>query len=225
MTDQFGNDHGDAHSLPPAQIDVLLPHVFSDDGAADFDLTGLNGQEVALDPDSLERVGADELARLGAAPVRCADGSLRVLVSDPTGERAAAVREHFPTEVPLAVVTQPTLSRVLEAANMSAATQPAESLAPAWADTFERVVGLFDDEAGRLQSLRQKLQQLGTHMSEREQRLQQLEDELARMRVEHLRDQETIGRLRHDLAERDGRLSRAADKAQELDAIIRGGGS
>ena len=88
--------------------------------------------------------------------------------------------------------------------------------------SFERVLGLFDEEAGRFQALRRKLQQLGGQMSEREQRLQQLETEVARLRAERQHDQVTIGRLQHELSDRDGRLERAATKAQELAAIIDG---
>ena len=95
--------------------------------------------------------------------------------------------------------------------------------AAAWGQGFARVLGLFDDEAVRLQALREKIQQVGAQMSARERRLQQLEAELAQAGVERLRDQETIERLQHELAERDGRLHRAGTKARELSAIIDGG--
>lgn len=185
----------------------------------------LDEEPLDVDGPSAARVGADELVRLAAVPVRCGDGSLRVVVSTTTEERIAAVREHFSTEVALGVVTPTTLDRLLDAARTTA-TPPAEAPVPTdnLHQSFERVLNLFDEEAGRFQVLRQKLQQLAGQMSEREQRLHQLEEELARVRGERQRDQMTIERLRNDLHDRDGRLERAAAKAQELAAIIRGSG-
>ena len=190
----------------------------------------LDEEPLDVDGPSAARVGADELVRLGAVPVRCGDGSLRVVVSGTTDERIAAVREHFSTEVAVGVVTPATLDRLLDAARTTT-KPPAEApiaAAPAPTDNlhqnFERVLNLFDEETGRFQVLRQKLQQLAGQMSEREQRLTQLEEELARARVERQHDQMTIEQLRNDLHDRDGRLERAAAKAQELAAIIRGSG-
>jgi predicted nucleic acid-binding Zn-ribbon protein len=60
-------------------------------------------------------------------------------------------------------------------------------------------------------------------MAAREQRVQELETELQRMRVERLRDQEAVERLRHDLTDRNNRLERALTKTHELAAIIQGG--
>jgi predicted nucleic acid-binding Zn-ribbon protein len=60
-------------------------------------------------------------------------------------------------------------------------------------------------------------------MAAREQRVQELETELQRMRVERLRDQEAVDRLRHELADRNNRLERAMVKMQELAAIVSGG--
>jgi hypothetical protein len=186
----------------------------------------LDEEPLDVDGPSAARVGADELARLDAVPVRCGDGSLRVVVSETTDERIAAVREHFSTEVALGVVTPATLDRLLDAARTTG-TPPTPADAPERKENLnqnlERVLNLFDEEAGRFQVLRQKLQQLASQMSEREQRLQQVEQELARMTVERQHDQMTIERLRNDLHDRDGRLERAAAKAQELGAIIRGG--
>jgi septal ring factor EnvC (AmiA/AmiB activator) len=151
-------------------------------------------------------------------------------VATTTDERIAAVREHFSNEVGLGVVTPATLDRLLDAARKTATPPPAdtpartENTAVNLHQSFERVLNLFDEEAGRFQVLRQKLQQLASHMSEREQRLHQLEEELGRVTGERQRDQMTIERLRNDLHDRDGRLERAAAKAQELAAIIRGSG-
>jgi Type II secretion system (T2SS), protein E, N-terminal domain len=193
--------------------------------AQDRGLPHLDGEALDLDAPSVARVGPDELARLGAVPVRRADGSLRVVVAETTSERIAAVREHFSTEVALGLVTASTLERLLDAARTPAASADAEAGTGSLGETFERVLSLFDEEAGRFQVLRQRVQQLGSQTSEREHRLQQLEAELVRIRVEREQDQVTIERLRNDLAERERRLDRADTKVQELAAIIRGSAS
>jgi chromosome segregation ATPase len=99
----------------------------------------------------------------------------------------------------------------------------AAAAAPVWGRSLERVLNAFDTEATRLQDLRTKLQELGGEMAAREKRVQELETELQRVRLERLRDQEAADRLRHDLADRNNRLERALSKTQELAAIIQGG--
>ena len=64
---------------------------------------------------------------------------------------------------------------------------------------------------------------VGGEMAAREQRVQELETELQRIRVERLRDQESVDRLKHELADRNSRLERALSKTQELAAIMQGG--
>jgi MshEN domain len=178
----------------------------------------LEDERLIVDLKSVARVGIEDVRRLGAVPVRCEDGSLCIALAQPADERFAAVREHFSTDTSIGIVSQEALARLLEAADA-----PVSQVAP-WRHTFQRVVELFDAEASRVQTLRAKVDQLGAHMSQRELRLEQLETELAQARVDRLRDQETIERLRHDLADRDGRLDRARTKALELGAIIDGGG-
>ena len=176
-------------------------------------------------------MGGEELARIGAAPVRCEDGNVRVVLADATPERIAGIREHFSGAVAIGVVKASTLASLLDAASMSVATagntdavaSGAAAAAPVWGRTLERVLGLVDTETTRLQELRGKMQELGGEMAAREQRVQELETELQRMRVERLRDREMVDRLRHELADRDNRLDRALTKMQELAAIITGG--
>lgn len=182
----------------------------------------LDDEPLVVDTESASRVGGEELARLAAAPVRCADGRVRVIVAEATAERIAAVREHFSSGVEIGVVTPAKLAPLLDGASLAVASGAAAA-APVWGRTLERVLSLFDDEAVRLQGLRQKLQELGGEMTARERRLQELETELEQKRVERLRDQEMIDRLRHELADRNGRLERALAKTQELAAIIQGG--
>ncbi len=201
--------------------------------ARSWELAYLDDEPLVIDGESATRVGGEELARIGAAPVRCGDGSVRVVLADATPERIAGIREHFSGSIGIGVVTPSTLAFLLDAASMSvasAATPVADSVtsgaaaaAPVWGRTLERVLGLFDTEATRLQELRGKLQELGGEMAAREQRVQELETELQRIRVERLRDQEAVDRLRHELADRNGRLERALTKTQELTAIIQGG--
>jgi hypothetical protein len=202
--------------------------------AQSWDLRYLDDEAVLIDSDSAARVGGEELSRIGAAPVRCEDGSVRVVLADATPERIAAIREHFSGSLDIAVVTVSKLASLLDAASIAVASGPetmtsdavtsgAAAAAPVWGRTLERVLGLFDTEATRLQELRGKLQELGGEMAAREGRVQELETELQQIRVERLRDQEAVDRLRHELSDRDSRLERALSKTQELAAIIQGG--
>jgi hypothetical protein len=183
-----------------------------------------------VDGESASRVGGEELARIGAAPVRCDDGNVRVVLADATPERIAGIREHFSGGIEIGVVTPSMLASLLDAATISVASNAVDNVAsgaataaPVWGRTLERVLGLFDTEALRLQELRGKLQELGGEMAARESRVQELETALQRSRVERLREQEMVDRLRHELADRNDRLERALVKMQELAAIIQGG--
>jgi hypothetical protein len=198
--------------------------------ARSWELPYLDDEPVLIDSESAARVGGEELARIGAAPVRCVDGNLRVVLADATPERIAGIREHFSGAVDIGVVKTSTLASLLDAASMatvSSGTDPvtngAAAAAPVWGRSLERVLTAFDTEATRLQDLRGKLQELGGEMAAREGRVQELETELQRMRVERLRDQEAVERLRHDLTDRNNRLERALAKTHELAAIIQGG--
>lgn len=198
--------------------------------ARSWELAYLDDQPLLIDGESATRVGGEELARIGAAPVRCADGRIRVALSDATPERIAGIREHFSGAIEIGVVKTSTLGSLLDAASMAVASTGADAIAtgaaaaaPVWGRSLERVLTLFDSEATRLQELRGKLQELGGEMAARENRVQELETELQRIRVERLRDQEAVDRLRHELSDRNSRLERALTKTQELAAIIQGG--
>ena len=200
------------------------------DTARSWELRYLEDDALVVDGESANRVGGEELARIGAAPVRCGDGNVRVVLADATPERIAGIREHFSGGIEIGVVTPSTLASLLDAATISVASNGtdnvasgAATVAPVWGRTLERVLGLFDTEALRLQELRGKLQELGGEMAAREARVQELETELQRIRVERLRDQESVDRLKHELADRNSRLERALSKTQELAAIIQGG--
>ena len=198
--------------------------------ARSWELPYLDDEPLLIDSESAARVGGEELARIGAAPVRCGDGNVRVVLADATPERIAGIREHFSGAVDIGVVKTSTLASLLDAASMAAVssvtdqvTNGAAAAAPVWGRSLERVLTAFDTEATRLQDLRGKLQELGGEMAAREQRVQELETELQRMRVERLRDQEAVDRLRHELSDRNNRLERALSKTHELAAIIQGG--
>ena len=198
--------------------------------ARSWELPYLDDEPLLIDSESATRVGGEELARIGAAPVRCGDGNVRVVLADATPERIAGIREHFSGAVDIGVVKASTLASLLDAASMTVASSGTDSVtmgaaaaAPVWGRSLERVLTAFDTEATRLQDLRNKLQELGGEMAAREQRVQELETELQRIRVERLRDQEKVDRLRHDLGDRNSRLERALTKTQELAAIIQGG--
>jgi hypothetical protein len=209
---------------PADERNVALSTAYS------WELPYLDDEPLLIDSESAVRVGGEELARIGAAPVRCADGSVRVALADATPERIAGIREHFSGAVEIGVVKTSTLASLLDAASMSVAASGTDSIAsgaaaaaPVWGRSLERVLSLFDTEATRLQDLRGKLQELGGEMAAREQRVGELEIELQRIRLERLRDQEAVDRLRHELADRNSRLERALEKTQELAAIIQGG--
>jgi hypothetical protein len=198
--------------------------------ARSWELPYLDDEPLLIDSESATRVGGEELARIGAAPVRCGDGSVRVVLADATPERIAGIREHFSGAVDIGVVKTSTLASLLDAASMAVVSSGTDQVAtgaaaaaPVWGRSLERVLTAFDTEATRLQELRTKLQELGGEMAARENRVQELETELQRIRVERLRDQEAVDRLRHDLADRNNRLERALSKTQELAAIIQGG--
>jgi len=199
--------------------------------ARSWELPYLDDEPLMVDGESAARVGGEELARIGAAPVRCGDGNIRIALADATPERIAGIREHFSGGIEIGVVTPSTLASLLDGASMAAVTSHntdnlasgAATAAPVWGRTLERVLGLFDAEATRLHELRGKMQELGGEMAAREQRVQELEAELQRIRVERLRDQEAVDRLKHELSDRNSRLERALSKTQELAAIIQGG--
>src|SRR6059058_4758329 len=190
--------------------------------ARSWELPYLEDEPIVIDSESATRVGGEELARIGAAPVRCGDGHVRVVLADATPERIAGIREHFSGAIEIGVVKPSTLVSFLDAASIAVASgtdnvsSGAATAAPVWGRTLERVLGLFDAEATRLQELRGKLHELGGEMAARESRIQELETELQRIRVERLRDQEAVDRLKHELADRNGRLERALSKTRRL---------
>jgi len=187
-------------------------------GAERRGLPYLDEDPLDVDAPSAAQVGREELLRLGAVPVRSGDGTVRVVLAETSSERIAAVREHFSTDVSIGVVTSSTLERLLDATPSS--TAPTSREAGILEQDFERVLNLFDEEADRFNAVRQKLQQLGGQMHEREQHVHRLEADVARLRAEAQQRELTIYRLRRELSDREGRLDRAAAKTQELAAIV-----
>src|SRR5881227_4145201 len=90
--------------------------------ARSWELPYLEDEPLLIDSESATRVGGEELARIGAAPVRCGDGNVRVVLADATPERIASIREHFSGAVEIGVVKTSTLASLLDAASMSVAT-------------------------------------------------------------------------------------------------------
>lgn len=214
------------HVRPADEHDAAL------ETARNWELPYFDGAQLLIDAESAARVGGDELARIGAVPVRCDDGVVRVVITEATTERFAAVREHFSGSLEIGVVRASTLASLLGAVSATAAaaadetdvtTEATTAPAAVWGRSLERVLSAFDDEAARLHELRGQLQQVGGEMAARETRVQELENEIHSMQVERLRDQEAIDRLRHELSDRDNRLDRALAKTQELAALIQGG--
>ena len=132
--------------------------------ARSWELPYLDDEPLLIDSESATRVGGEELARIGAAPVRCGDGNVRVVLADATPERIAGIREHFSGAVDIGVVKASTLASLLDAASMAVASSGTDSVtmgaaaaAPVWGRSLERVLTAFDTEATRLQDLRNKL--------------------------------------------------------------------
>src|SRR5690348_13183087 len=126
--------------------------------ARSWELPYLDDEPLMVDGESAARVGGEELARIGAAPVRCGDGNVRVALADATPERIAGIREHFSGAVDIGVVKTSTLASLLDAASMAAVSQGSDQVtngaaaaAPVWGRSLERVLTAFDTEATRLQ--------------------------------------------------------------------------
>src|SRR5690349_24015831 len=96
--------------------------------ARSWELPYLDDEPLLIDGESAARVGGEELARIGAAPVRCGDGSVRVVLADATPERIASIREHFSGDVAIGVVKVSTLASLLDAATISVAAAGADSV-------------------------------------------------------------------------------------------------
>ena len=107
--------------------------------ARSWELPYLDDEPLLIDSESATRVGGEELARIGAAPVRCGDGNVRVVLADATPERIAGIREHFSGAVDIGVVKASTLASLLDAASMAVASSGTDSVtmgaaaaAPVW---------------------------------------------------------------------------------------------
>src|SRR5437764_13725863 len=92
--------------------------------ARSWELPYLDEEALIVDGESATRVGGEELARIGAAPVRCGDGNIRVVLADATPERIAGIREHFSGSLDIAVVTVSRLASLLDAASIAVASGP-----------------------------------------------------------------------------------------------------
>jgi Type II secretion system (T2SS), protein E, N-terminal domain len=84
--------------------------------ARSWELPYLDDEPLLIDNESAARVGGEELARIGAAPVRCSDGNVRVVLAEATPDRIAAIREHFSGAVDIGVVKTSTLASLLDGA-------------------------------------------------------------------------------------------------------------
>src|SRR5436309_121858 len=98
------------------------------DTARSWELRYLEDDALVIDGESAGRVGGEELARIGAAPVRCDDGNVRVVLADATPERIAGIREHFSGGIEIGVVTPSTLASLLDAATISVASNGADNV-------------------------------------------------------------------------------------------------
>src|SRR5207245_5766554 len=109
-----------------------------------WELPYLDDEALVIDSESALRIGGEELARIGAAPVRCGDGNVRVVLADATPERIAGIREHFSGAVAIGVVQASTLASLPAAATVTLAAAPSGAVAsgaaapaPGWGPTPE----------------------------------------------------------------------------------------
>ena len=198
--------------------------------ARSWELPYLDDEPLLIDSESAARVGGEELR--ASALLRSAAATATSASSSPTRRPSASPAFASTSPAPwTSASSRPRRSLPCSTprrwrAVSSVTDQVTNGLPlrrPVWGRSLERVLTAFDTEATRLQDLRGKLQELGGEMAAREQRVQELETELQRMRVERLRDQEAVDRLKHELSDRNNRLERALSKTHELAAIIQGG--
>ena len=115
--------------------------------ARSWELPYLDDEPLLIDSESATRVGGEELARIGAVPVRCGDRNVRVVLADATPERIAGIREHFSGAVDIGVVKSvdarlPARRRVdgRRVPGSDPVANGAAAAAPVWGRSLERVL-------------------------------------------------------------------------------------
>jgi len=191
--------------------------------ARQWELPLLHGEEVAQDPAACSILTPEDARRMGVVPMWWEDGVLRVVAADPTDERLGEVRRRMPHEVAFGVVTPSTFTRLL--ADLEASAQATPYAAATGEDSsrnFDELIGLLDDETGRLEALREKVEQFAKIVAERDDTVRRLEHELDAGRNARLHDRLTIDRLQREVEERDRLLDLVSGKIGDAAAVLRG---
>ena len=130
--------------------------------ARSWELPYLDDEPLVVDSESAARVGGEELSRIGAVPVRCGDGNVRVVLGDATPERIAGIREHFSGAVEIGVVKTSTLASLLDAATLAVVSDVSDHVGNGAAGATQIKIPSAQRKIGRLARIR----------NERERRLQ-----------------------------------------------------
>jgi len=158
---------------------------------------------------------------MGVVPLWWEDGLLRVVAAEPTDERLAEVRRRMSHEVAFGVVTPSTFRRLLADLEASALATPSAAAGEDPFRNFDELIGLLDDETGRLEALRKKVEQFATIVAERDDTVRRLEHELDAGRNARANDRHTIDRLQRDVEERDRLLDLVSGKIADASAALR----
>lgn len=187
--------------------------------ARQWDLPLLHGDEVAQDPAAYSILTPEDARGMGVVPVWWEDGVLRVVAAEPTDERLGEVRRRMPHEVAFGVVTPSTFRRLLADLEAPAPQPAATGEDPS--RNFDELIGLLDDETGRLEALREKVEQFAKIVAERDDTVRRLEHELDAGRNARLHDRLTIDRLQREVEERDRLLDLVSGKIGDASAALR----
>ncbi len=192
--------------------------------ARQWELPLLHGEEVARDPAAHSILTAEDARSMGVVPLRWEDGVLRMVAAEPTDERLGEVRRRMPHEVAFGVVTPSTFTRLLAELEASAPATPPPATAADEdrAQGLDELIGLLDDETGRLEALRTKVEQFATIVAERDDTVRRLEHELDAGRTARVHDRLTIDRLQREVEERDRLLDLVSGKIGDAAAVLRG---
>jgi hypothetical protein len=164
--------------------------------AEQWGLVYLDGDAIAVDPVAVARLPLERARELGALPVYYDGVELVVAVAEPAEDRFAKVREAV-DDVSFAVTARSALERLL-ADPTAHAFESAERPGPRGGESLvERLTALLDD-----------VEQLELRVQRAEERL-----EGAHSQIE--RNEDTIGRLQHELTLRDDLLEVLQAKLSE----------
>ena len=195
--------------------------------ARQWELPLLEGEDLAQDPAAYSILTPEDARNMGVVPVWWEDGVLRVVTAEPTDERLGEVPRRMPHEVSFGIVTPSTFRRLLGDLEASAQATPHAAAATGEdpSQNFNELIGLLDDETGRLEALREKVEQFAKIVAERDDTVRRLEHELDAGRNARAHDRLTIDRLQREVEERDRLLDLVSGKIGDASAALRARGA